>query len=88
MPLYMSCKCLFLRNMSSDLKGHALSKGVKSMFSLQRSRFVLVDCHREVFREVHREGGIREPVLCGKQHLRARPGHRMRLSVHQKCHVF
>jgi len=56
MPLYMSSKSLFLRNMSSDLKDHALPKGVKSVSSVQRSGFVLVDCRREVFSEVHREG--------------------------------
>ena len=56
LSLYVSSKSLFLRNVSSDLKDHALSKVVKSTFSVQRSGFVLVDCHREVFREAHREG--------------------------------
>lgn len=62
MSLYMSSKSLFLRNMSSDLKDHGLSKGEKNMFSSAGgSGFVLVDCHREV----HREGAQESLYFVG-----------------------
>lgn len=73
--------------MGSNLKDHALSKGLKSMFSVQRSGFVLVDFHREVFREVQGRGR-REPALCEMQHVRTRLGHKLRLSIYQNVRVF
>lgn len=56
MLMYMSSESFFARKMSSDLKDYTLSKGAKSMFIVWTREFVLLDSHRQVFRQVHGEG--------------------------------